>query len=477
MATACGKLDDVKSLFVKKPDIILRLLRIPLDFAAVVCAFLLAYGWRIRTDLIPFVDLPDPTLLPLSEYLWFCGQAGVLVILIFAWERMYSLNKSYRFRKEMRRMVLLIGAAFTVIILYFFLVGITFFSRFILGVAFVMTIALMLLHRLVLRIIQHWLWKKGISRRRVLFLGDGKVMRELVKIWNTALGFEIVGGLGITSEDSGVRSLGEIEDLEKIVKRYEIDEVVQTAALKNAAEVVEYCQLNHVEYRFVPNMLEVQRTNTEIDFVHEIPVITLRSSAIDGWARVIKRATDILVSGVGLVVLSPVFLIVGLAIKWEDRGPIFYQSKRVSRNTTFWMWKFRSMGVDADKKKAELLRENRRSGPLFKIENDPRVTRVGRFLRKTTIDELPQLLNVLKGDLSLVGPRAHLPEEVEQYEKHHRKVLAVKAGATGLAQVSGRSKLDFEQEVKLDVYYIENWSFWLDMKIVLRTFGVLLDGE
>lgn len=460
---------------MKKPDIILRLLRIPFDFVSVVLAFLTAYGWRMRTDLIPFVELHEPTLLPLPEYLWFCSQAGILVVLIFAWERMYSLNKSYRFRKEMRRMVLLIGAAFTVIILYFFLVGITFFSRFILGVAFAVTIVLMLMHRFVLRLIQHWLWKKGISRRRVLFLGQGKVLKELVQIWDKALGFDIVGGLDMGH--SGVKNLGALEDLESVVKRYEIDEVVQTAALKNAAEVVEFCQLNHVEYRFVPNMLEVQRTNTEIDFVHEIPVITLRSSSIDGWARVIKRSMDIIVSSIGLVILSPVFAVVAMAIKWEDPGPVFYRSKRVSKNRTFWMWKFRSMIVDADKKKAELLQQNRREGPLFKIENDPRVTRVGRFLRRTTIDELPQLWNVLRGDLSLVGPRAHLPEEVAQYEKHHRKVLAIKAGATGLAQVSGRSKLDFEQEVKLDVYYVENWSFWLDMKIILRTFGVMLDGE
>ena len=141
------------------------------------------------------------------------------------------------------------------------------------------------------------------------------------------------------------------------------------------------------------------------------------------------------------------------------------------------MWKFRTMVVGADKLKKTLMEQNRREGPLFKIQNDPRITRFGRFLRKTTLDELPQLWNVLRGDLSLVGPRAHLPEEIAQYEKHHRKVLAIKAGVTGLAQVSGRSKLDFEKEVKLDVYYLENWSLWLDLKILLKTFTVLLEGE
>jgi len=462
---------------MKKPEIILRLLRIPLDAISVFGAFLLAYQWRLSPEMIPFVTLPEPSLLPLPDYVWFSVQASVLVVLIFALERMYRLRKSYRFRKELRRMFMLLGAAFTIIILYFFIVGISFFSRFILGVAFALSIFFMVLHRFLLRSVQHLFWKYGIGRRRILFIGKGKILEELSQIWGEALGFEIVGMLGEGSSEFGISHLGKADDLEKIIWQHRIDEVVQTASVKDSAEIVEFCQLNHIEYRFVPNMLEVQRTNTEIDFVHEIPIITLRSSAIDGWARVIKRVLDILGSSIGLLLLLPLFLLVAIGIKIDDRGPVFYRSKRVSRNRRFWMWKFRSMSVGADKRKAELISQNRREGPLFKIKDDPRITRFGKFLRRTTIDELPQLWNVLKGDLSLVGPRAHMPEEVELYEKHHRKVLAVKAGVTGLAQVSGRSTLDFEQEVKLDVYYLENWSLWLDLKIIFQTFGVLLEGE
>jgi len=465
---------------LKKPEIILRLLRIPLDIVAVSVAFLLAYWWRSHPEWIPYIDLGKPMLLPFVDYLWFSLQAAVLIVLIFAWEKMYGLRKSYRFRKELRKIVAYLGAAFTLIILYFFLVGIQFFSRFILGVAFLGTIALMILFRLILRLIQHWFWKKGISKRRVLFVGEGKVLKELKKAWHNTLGFTLVGRLATEKRSvpqGNLRILGVYEEFEQVIKKHRVDEVVQVSNVKKSAEIVEYCQLNHIEYRFVPDMLEVQRTNTELDFVYEIPIITLRSSAIDWWARIVKRIIDVVGAIVGLVLLSPFFAYIAIRMKVTDPGPVFYRSKRVSRNRNFWMWKFRTMVVDADKLKESLLKQNQRSGPLFKIDNDPRITKFGSFLRRSSMDEFPQLWNVLKGDLSLVGPRPHLPEEIEQYEKHHRKVLTVKAGVTGLAQVSGRSQLDFEQEVKLDVYYIENWSLWLDIKIIIRTFGVLVEGE
>jgi exopolysaccharide biosynthesis polyprenyl glycosylphosphotransferase len=464
---------------MKKAEIILRLLRVPFDFLSVVLAFLLAYSFRSNPELMASLGLEEPFLLPIMDFLWFSIQAAVLVVGIFAWERMYSLKKSYRFRKELRRMLTMTGAAYTVIILYFFLVGVHFFSRFILGVSFVLAIFFMLLFRLILRMVQHALWRRKIGLRRVLFIGEGAVLNQLHGIWKEALGFQLIGKLtdGEKKSEDSLKVLGTSADLEQVVKQYGIDEVVQVSSAKNSAGIVEFCQLNYIEYRFVPDMLEVQRTNTEIDFVQEIPIITLRSSAIDGWAKVVKRVMDVFGASIGLILLSPVFLLIALGIKLNDKGPIFYKSRRVSRNTEFYMWKFRSMVVNADKLKQELLAQNRREGPLFKIENDPRVTRFGRFLRKTTLDELPQLWNVLKGELSMVGPRAHLPEEVAQYEKHHRKVLAIKAGVTGLAQISGRSKLDFEKEVKLDVYYAENWSFWMDIRILFQTFGVLLDGE
>ncbi|MDF2379756.1 MAG: sugar transferase [Candidatus Gracilibacteria bacterium] len=465
---------------MKKPEIILRLLRIPLDFLSVVSAFLIAYHWRSTPEWVPFVSLSSPNLMPFENFVVFALQAAMMVVVLFSWERMYGLKSLNRLRKEFRRMMTITGAAYTIIILYFFIVGITFFSRFILGVSFLMTIFLMISHRFILRILQHFLWKRGVGRRRVLFVGDGRVLEELAQIWDMDSAFDVFGRLDYEKKSvpAGMtRIVGTYDDLHFIVQKSKIDEVVQVGDIKESAELVEYCQLNHVEYRFVPNMLEVQRTNTEIDFVRDIPLITLRSTAINGWGRVVKRSVDIIGSVIGLVLFSPLMFFASFGILCQDGGPVMYKSKRVSKNKTFWMWKFRTMIKDADKMKSELQEQNRREGPLFKIEHDPRITWFGRFLRKTSLDELPQLWNVLTGDISLVGPRAHLPEEIEQYEKHHRRVLVVKAGVTGLPQVSGRSRLDFEQEVKLDVYYLENWSLWLDLKIIVKTFGVVFDGE
>src|SRR5690606_33773100 len=201
----------------------LRLLRIPSDFLSVILAFGLAYYFRAHPELISYVGLEEPFLLPVIDYLWFSIQAAILVVGIFVWERMYSLKKSYRFRKELRRMLTLTGAAYTVIILYFFLVGVHFFFLFILCVLFCMAISFMLFFRLILRLIQHACWRRKIGLRRVLFIGEGALLKQLSEIWKEALGFQLVGKLtdGNGSDDS-LKLLGKYDDLEKVVKQYEI---------------------------------------------------------------------------------------------------------------------------------------------------------------------------------------------------------------------------------------------------------------
>jgi hypothetical protein len=295
-------------------------------------------------------------------------------------------------------MVMLTAAAFTIIMLYFFIVRISFFSRFILGTAFVMSLFMMVAHRLFLRLIQHALWKYGIGKRRILLIGEGKIYEELKDLWKHALGMEIVGRLAqnARSLDSSAaaadfrqedgQALGMTKDLPEIVARYDIDEVVQASRIKETEAIVEFCQLNQVEYRYVPDILEVQRTNTEFDVVKNIPIITLRSSAIVGFARVVKRVTDLVGASLGLILFFPLFLLIALGIKLDDGGPVFYKSRRISRHKLFLMWKFRSMVKDAEQRKLELLVENRRNGPLFKISNDPRITRFGRFLGPQRID-------------------------------------------------------------------------------------------
>jgi exopolysaccharide biosynthesis polyprenyl glycosylphosphotransferase len=241
----------------------------------------------------------------------------------------------------------------------------------------------------------------------------------------------------------------------------------------------------HVAFRYVPELLNAGVGVPTLRFDIGVPVIEVLETTMQGWGRLSKRLFDIVFAVLLLVLLSPLCLLVGLAILVETGGPIIFKSTRVGRARSFTIYKFRSMqlrfcigtkyGGEAAQTLYDTLVETSsdRSGPVPKIANDPRITRVGRLLRRFSLDELPQLVNVLRGDMSLVGPRPHFPWEVERYERHHRKVLAVKPGMTGLAQVSGRSDLDFEDEVRLDRYYIEHWNFGLDLLLMLRTIAVI----
>ena len=191
-----------------------------------------------------------------------------------------------------------------------------------------------------------------------------------------------------------------------------------------------------------------------------------------------KRAIDIIGAGSGLLLLSPVIAIVACAVKFTSKGPIFFSQKRVGKNgKIFEMYKFRSMVVNAEELKEKLAHQNEMSGPMFKMKDDPRVTKVGRFIRKTSLDELPQLWNVLKGDMSLVGPRPSLPKEVKQFEKWMHKRLIVKPGLTCYWQVSGRNNIDFEDWMKLDISYVEDRNLWIDMKLIFKTVGVLFGDK
>ena len=220
-----------------------------------------------------------------------------------------------------------------------------------------------------------------------------------------------------------------------------------------------------------------QRSRVELNTIDgfDTPLLGLRRTPTSEVGLALKRVMDILVSSVMLIGAAPVMLATAAAIKLTSSGPIFFQQERSGRNgRRFTMFKFRSMVVDAEKRKKELAHLNEMSGPVFKITRDPRVTRIGQLIRKTSVDELPQLFNILRGDMSLVGPRPPLPSEVDQYQPWQRRRLSVKPGLTGLWQVSGRNNVDFEEWMAMDLRYIDDWSLWLDMKIILRTVPAVL---
>ena len=265
----------------------------------------------------------------------------------------------------------------------------------------------------------------------------------------------------------------EISEVKSAIGNPGIDEVILANPNYPEAkitEIVDFCRDNHIIFRFVPNISQTLTSNFSIDTFTGVPLVEFRSTRLDGWGKIAKRACDILGATFGLIILSPLFLLISFTIKWGTEGPVFVRLERVSRNRHFRLLKFRSMIKDAEKYKDKLMLLNeRKDSPLFKMKNDPRVTRFGRFLRRYRLDEFPQLWNVLKGDISLIGPRPHEPAEIARYEKHHKRVLAIPAGITGLAQISGSSDLPFDEEVALDTFYIENWSFYQDIKILIFT--------
>ncbi len=252
--------------------------------------------------------------------------------------------------------------------------------------------------------------------------------------------------------------------------------------------MLDFADDHHIILQYAANLLDtISNKNIEINIIDNIPVIEIKRTPLDGWFKIIKRLTDLIFSILGIILLSLPMLIVAIIIKLDSEGPVFYIQKRVGSKGIFNMYKFRSMqllycvgenygGKFAEKFYTDLINnpnKNIRSGLLPKINNDPRWTRAGKIIRMFSIDELPQLFNVLIGDMSLVGPRPHIPREVNRYTQTHKRLLAIKPGITGLSQISGRSDLDFDEEVRLDVYYIENWSLLLDLSIILKTPFVL----
>ena len=265
-------------------------------------------------------------------------------------------------------------------------------------------------------------------------------------------------------------------------KKERIDEIIQSDPNLSKVETLrlyDFANEHHVIFRYVADLLEVKVLRTEVSEMAGVPVVEVKKTTLDGWGRIVKRLFDIIISLILIIIFSPIILLTMLMIKLDSHGPIFFSKRddgspvfRVGQGgQLFKYFKFRSMlpGMDSMRYNELIDKNLRKDGPMIKIADDPRVTRVGRFIRRWSIDELPELFLVLIGRMSIVGPRPHLPEEVAKYEQHHKKTLTVKPGITGLAQVSGRSDLLFEEEVKLDIYYIENWSLLLDLSILFRT--------
>jgi exopolysaccharide biosynthesis polyprenyl glycosylphosphotransferase len=329
------------------------------------------------------------------------------------------------------------------------------------------------------------LHRQGFNLQRSIIVGTGQsaaiVQYELHK--HREIGFDIVGFVrdpaeSVTHEKSQVFPiLGDIENLLDILKAQNIHELI-IATPSDSREMIARCKREGVNVRLVTDLQSLSMQEMEFEELAGIPIVYFQANPLLGLNLFLKRTMDILLSSLGLLLLSPVFAAIAVLIKWESRGPVIFKQERIGKHgQPFTCYKFRSMCDQAEYMKEGLQAVNEATGPLFKIRDDPRITRVGKFLRRYSLDEWPQLVNVFTGDMSLVGPRPAVPREVEQYSAWAAKRLDIRPGITGLWQVSGRSDLPFDEMLKLDIYYIWNWSLSNDFKILLRTIPVVLSGK
>ena len=295
------------------------------------------------------------------------------------------------------------------------------------------------------------------------------------------LGFVSTGDGSPPQKLNGYPVLGSAKDLPQLLEREVVDEVIFAISqeeLKKMADLFLSCEERGITARLAINFFPHVIAKTHLEELDGLPLLTFTTTPKNELLLLLRRIFDFVGSLILILILSPVFLLITLAIGLDSRGPAIYRQVRCGLNgRRFTFYKFRSMVQGAETRKGDLLAHNLMDGPVFKMKNDPRVTRVGRFLRKTSLDELPQLFNVLRGDMSFVGPRPPIPEEVEKYEGWQRRRLSMKPGITGLWQVSGRNQIDFQQWMKLDLEYIDNWSMWLDFKILIKTILVVLLGK
>ncbi len=407
-----------------------------------------------------------------------------LIIFLMALAGLYNLKGTRRLTSELLKILLAISSGLLIVVVLFFFNQTVFPSRLIILFTWLLTLVLISFGRIVLRQLQVYLLRRGTGLHRLAVIEPiGKPTKLIQEIKaRPELGFKIMERFPSTTPESEL-----IPKLEQLQKAHGIDELLQADPHLNpqtSVAILRFCRDYGIRFNFVPNLFETATTNVAVEAISGVPVITLKGTPLEGWGRVAKRLTDVIISAVGLIVLSPVFLIFSIIIKLTSRGPVFFHQPRAAGLGEFEFYKFRSMYYEmsegtasGDKLREELEKQNSRQGPYVKIKNDPRVTPVGRFMRRTKIDEMPQLVHILRGQMSLVGPRVHMVKEVNHFRDDYKRLFVLKPGATGLTQIlqaTEKPEISWEEEIKLDEFYIENWSLWLDISIIFKTILVLL---
>lgn len=480
----------------KRSELLFSVILVPLDFLALLGAFVAAYIIRVKIE-----DKPVAHPIAALDFL------NILLILLPLWIVIFALAGLYaqsnlrgRLAELGKVFVAVSGGVMLTILLDFFQRESLFPSKAVPIYAYGLGLVFVLLMRTIVRAIQRWLFQFGIGVHRAIIIGSGEIAQRIAPDMNYRFsGYKVLGCVdtdkNAAKNMSGIPVFSSIEEAAEKVGRRNIDEIIQADAALNQDQtlhLVNYATNHQIGYRFVPNQFGVYASNPQMSTLAGVQFIQIRLTPLDGWGRVVKRLFDVAGSLFGIIVLSPVFLLVALLLKLRDpKGPLLYKHNRLSRSGAIVkVLKFRTMlwkycdGPNRPFKSAEetframgrpdLVEEFK---IVQKVEDDPRVSRLGKFLRKASLDELPQLFNVLWGEMSLVGPRPIVKAELEHYGDQGAIFLALKPGITGLWQISGRSDISYEDRVKLDIFYVENWSLLLDLKILFKTVATILGGK
>jgi exopolysaccharide biosynthesis polyprenyl glycosylphosphotransferase len=453
-------------------------LRYVLDSFGIALASVLA--WYIRYQTSFFRKVEPGYYSNLSSYLPLFSFLLLSILTAFYFNRVYSVQRRTTLFEEMGRMVNGVVMGIMISVVVTFGMRPLAFSR----LLFIYDAALILLFlgsiRIARRLLLGYLRSKGYNLRRVLIVGAGENGRAILRAFvaEPQLGFQVVGFLDdnpqVGHTDIGrFRALGTLLQLEGVLKSYQIDDVVIALPWRvqpKIKSIVQRCEYAGIRPWVIPDTLQLNLSRIEVNEIGGVPLLGIKESVFTRVSLFGKRVLDLLLITLSSVIWLPLFLMIYVLIWLRDGQPVIFKQTRIGlKGKPFKVWKFRTMVPNAEALQAQLMHKNEASGPLFKMKDDPRLTTLGKFLRKWSLDELPQAINILKGDMSIVGPRPGLPQEVAQYEPWQRQRLQAMPGLTGLWQVSGRSDLSFEEMCLLDIYYVENWSTALDLSVMVRT--------
>ena len=466
---------------LKEHHVLYKRVMIFSDLCIVLATFFL--GFLLKNNVTHFYDELDIYIVVVPTMLITWG------ILLYY----FGMYDSFRIKQISDVLFIVIETTFVGIGFFgsfLFITKIHSISRLQIGYSFLLAAVFISIEKIFLIKYFQYQRKKGINTRNFLIVGTGKRAQDFINLIDKHAEWGIKA-IGLIDDDTsrvsagtmyGHKILGTLDDIPNIIHNHVVDEVlfvVPRSWLNKIEKIISYvCEVEGIKVSVAIDLFEHHLSKAKYSYLDTLPLLTFDSTPDELIQLLIKRLFDFSSSILAIILLSPVFLITAIIIKVSSKGPIFFRQQRCSLSgRQFTLYKFRTMVVDAESKLEELLAYNEMQGPVFKMENDPRLTKAGKFLRKFSIDELPQFWNVFRGDMSLVGPRPPLPAEVDKYEPWQRRRLSMRPGITCLWQARGRNKInDFNEWMELDLEYIDNWSLWFDFKILLKTVPVVLFG-